>query len=157
MALFSYAPPIDRLIQGLKYAGQLNNARVLAELMAAKAESVFPRPDVIMPVPLHPTRLRERGYNQSLELARPIARRLALPLDYRSAKRVRATLPQTGLSLRERARNVRNAFAVTRPVAGLRIALVDDVMTTGYTVNALALCLRKAGATQVDVWVTARA
>jgi ComF family protein len=157
IALFSYASPIDHLIQGLKYAGRLNNARVLGELMAAKLKSVRPQPDVIMPVPLHPTRLRERGYNQSLELARPIARRLMLPLDYRSVKRIRATPPQTGLSLRERARNVRNAFAVTQPLAGLHIALVDDVMTTGHTMNALAACLRKAGAARVDVWLAARA
>ncbi len=156
-AVFRYAPPIDGLIQGLKYAGKLTNARVLGELMAAKMKAASPRPDLIMPVPLHRLRLRERGYNQSLELARLIARRLALPLDYRAIKRVRATSPQTGLSLKERARNVRGAFAVTRSLSGLYIALVDDVMTTGHTVNAVAACLRKAGAARVDVWLTARA
>jgi ComF family protein len=157
VALFAYAPPVDRLILGLKFHDQLHVARTLGELLALHVAGLDPRPDVLMPVPLHISRLRDRGYNQALELARPIARHLDLPLDHRGVVRTRATAPQLGLAPTQRLRNVRAAFAVTRPVRGLHIALVDDVMTTGSTVNALATCLLKGGAAAVDVWVAARA
>lgn len=154
-AVFRYGFPIDRLIQGLKYHGQLHYARVLGELLAARLADQ-PAPDCILPVPLHPTRLRERGYNQSLELARVVARRLQVKLDYRSLTRTRPTPPQTGLPLDERARNVRDAFALAPNFSARRVAIVDDVMTSGHTVNAAAKCLRRAGV-EVEVWVVARA
>lgn len=167
VAIFNYTAPVDRLIQGFKYHRKLNQARILGEIMAAALakipvtpNSISPsllRPEVIIPVPLHVSRLRERGYNQALELARPIARKLALPLDYRSVIRVRKTAPQIHLSLKLRERNVRNAFALTDKLPYKHIALIDDVMTTGYTLNALALCLRNAGAETIQAWVLARA
>ena len=155
-ALFRYSFPVDRLIQGLKYHGQLHHARVLGELLAAQLAE-RPAPDCILPVPLHPARLRERGYNQSLELARVVARTLEVKLDYRSLQRTRPTAPQTGLPLDERARNVREAFALAPGFSARRVAIVDDVMTSGYTVNAVAKCLRGAGVEEVEVWVVARA
>jgi ComF family protein len=155
-ALFRYSFPIDRLIQGLKYHGQLHHARVLGELLAARL-AARPTPECILPVPLHPARLRERGYNQSLELARILARRLGVKLDYRALQRTRPTVPQTGLALDERARNVRKAFTLAPGFNARRVAVVDDVMTSGHTVNAVAKCLRRAGVEEVEVWVVARA
>lgn len=157
-ALFHYQPPVDRLIQHLKYHRQLSLARVLGSLLAEHLRTgTIPRPDMLVPVPLHRTRLRERGYNQSLELARAVARQLDLPLATRAVRRVRATPPQTTLTSNERRRNVRNAFHATVDFSGKRIAIVDDVMTSGHTANALARCLRRAGAISVVVWVVARA
>ena len=155
-ALFRYSFPIDRLIQGLKYHGQLHHARVLGELLAAQLAE-RQAPDCILPVPLHAARLRERGYNQSLELARAVARTLHVKLDYRSLTRTRPTPPQTGLPLDERARNVRDAFALAPNFSPRHVAIVDDVMTSGHTVNAVAKCLRHGGVEEVEVWVVARA
>lgn len=157
-ALFRYASPVDRLVIGLKFHAQLLHARVLGALMAAQlAARNDPLPQLIVPMPLHRTRLRSRGFNQALELARPVARRLGVTLDYSALVRQRATGPQTELPLAARARNVRGAFRAARDLRGLRIALVDDVMTTGHTAAAAAGALRKAGADAVEVWVLARA
>lgn len=157
-AVFTYAPPVDRLIQGLKYHGRLEHSRVLGNYLGACITALDdPRPDVIVPVPLHPSRLRVRGYNQSLELARHVARRFSIPLDYRHTRRVRATLPQMELPRDQRKKNVRGAFQADPVFTGQHVAVVDDVMTSGHTVNALSECLRAAGAETVVVWVLARA
>lgn len=157
-ALFHYQPPVDRLIQHLKYHRQLSLARVLGRLLTEHLRTgTIPWPDMLVPVPLHRTRLRERGYNQSLELARVIAQQLGLPLATRAVRRVRATSSQTTLTSGERRRNVRNAFHTMVNFSGKRVAIIDDVMTSGHTVNALAKCLRRAGAIGVVVWVVARA
>lgn len=157
-AAFEYAPPVSQLIQDLKYHRQLYNARILGQYLAAHLETRNHQlPDVMVPVPLHPARLRERGYNQALELARPLARRLQLPLKPGAVRRIRATPPQTQLPRKLREKNVRGVFRVDTDVERLRVAIVDDVMTSGHTVNALAACLRKAGAAEVVVWVVARA
>ncbi len=157
-AVFRYAAPVDRLIQDLKYHKRLALARLLGGYLADRIvaqDGVLP--DVMVPVPLHVTRLRERGYNQSLELARVLAKRLSLPLEARTVLRVRATTSQTLLAPDARQRNVRDAFRAEADFSGRRVAIVDDVMTSGHTVNALARCLRRAGATGVVVWVVARA
>lgn len=156
-ALFRYAPPVDRFIHALKYQGALHYARVLGQLLAPRLWRLNSLPDLIIPVPLHGSRLRERGYNQALELARPLAKALNLPLDYRCLRRTRATAPQIALPPEQRRRNVHGAFWVDGSVKGRRVALVDDVMTTGHTVNAAAACLRQAKAKSVEVWVVARA
>jgi ComF family protein len=158
VAVFHYLPPLDVLVKRLKFNDELHLARLLGGLMAdslAGPDTVLP--DVIVPVPLHVQRLRERGFNQALELARPIAERLALPLDWRHVIRTRATDPQSDLPAKLRSRNVKGAFAVAPGFAARRIAIVDDVMTTGHTVNELALTLRRKGATNISVWVCARA
>jgi ComF family protein len=158
IALFRYDTPVDRLIQALKYRGQLDQARLLGTLLAQRLQAASPaRPDCLLPVPLHPARLRERGYNQSLELAKPVARALALPLERHAVQRVRATRPQMELARAERARNLRNAFQTEQDFHDQHIAIIDDVMTSGHTVNALARCLKRAGARRVSVWVIARA
>lgn len=157
-ALFRYAKPIDRLVIGLKFHAQLTHARVLGTLMAAHiAARGTPLPDLIVPMPLHPIRLRSRGFNQAIELARPLVTRLGVPLDYTALRRDRATDPQTELPLSARARNVRGAFQARPHVRGKHIALVDDVMTTGHTAAAAAGALRKAGAAMAEIWVFARA
>jgi ComF family protein len=156
-APFRYAAPLDRLIQGAKYSGRLDWVAILARQLAPRVLARAAQVDVLVPVPLHRSRLRERGYNQSLELARPLAGRFKLPL-LNAVARVRATPPQITLSHEERRRNVRDAFAVDNDeVKDLRIALIDDVMTSGATVDAVARTLHKAGAASVEVWVVARA
>jgi ComF family protein len=158
VAALRYATPIDRLVAGLKYHRRLELAHALGDLLATKLSDVAERPDLLVPVPLHSSRLRERGYNQALEIARVVAARLNIPLQADAARRVRATATQTALPLKQRSRNVRNAFRVTADeVTGKHVALVDDVMTSGHTVNALAKALRRAGAREVSVWVVARA
>lgn len=158
ISLYHYAEPITHLITGLKFQRQLGVARLLGEQLADHllVKTVL-RPDCILPVPLHSRRLASRGYNQALELARPIARRLGLPVETRLCVRTRATLPQTGLSAVERRSNLRKAFSLNYPCDYRHVAIVDDVMTTGQTVAALAQLLRKAGVKQVQVWTVARA
>ena len=158
-ALYRYAPPVDHFIRELKFHQQLGLARLLGEQLARRLLTETPRPDLIIPVPLHRARLRERGYNQALEIARPVARALGLPLDFRSLVRVRATAPQTGMTVKARRKNLRGAFALRDDAAvrNLHVALVDDVMTTGSTVQAAAQYLRASGAMEVDIWVIARA
>ncbi len=158
ISVFTYASPVDHLIQDLKFHHKLHVARLLGDIMASNlAQRVQTRPDLIIPVPLHSARLRERGYNQALELARPIARKFRLPIDYRSCKRLRATPAQSDLPATERPRNVEGAFNITGNFKGRHVAIIDDVMTTGSTVEELATALRKAEARAIDVWVCARA
>jgi hypothetical protein len=114
------------------------------------------RPDIILPVPLHPQRMRERGYNQALEIARALSRELAIPVDPSLCARLRATPPQVGLEREERRHNVRGAFGVIGPVAARHLVILDDVVTTGGTAGELARVLRQAGAARIDLWAVAR-
>ena len=159
-AVCAYAPPVDAMIQALKYGGQLAIGRVLGRLLARGAADFGLQLDVdcVLPVPLHPHRHAGRGFNQSAEIARYAARGLSLPVEPRLAVRLRETRPQVGLATAERRANLQDAFA-GRPglVRGRRIAIVDDVITTGSTVAELARALRQAGAASVDVWCVARA
>lgn len=157
-APLAYAWPVDRLIQGFKFNANLAAGRLLGELLAEFLEAAtLPKPDWLLPVPLHKSRLAERGYNQALELARPVSRRLGLALDPGLCRRLHATQVQSRLSFKERQRNLHRAFQVTRPLTGMHIAILDDVITTGATVTALALALRDAGAANIQVWSLARA
>lgn len=157
-AVFRYASPVDRLIQHLKYHGRLELSRVLGGYLAEHMLTLHdPLPDVVVPVPLHTTRLRERGYNQSLEIARFVSKELRVPLDWQGAQRIRPTAPQAELPRDQRRKNVRGAFTASKAFAGQRIAIVDDVMTSGHTVNALAESLLQSEASEVRVWVVARA
>jgi ComF family protein len=157
-ALFRYAAPVDHLLTGLKFHHRLCLSRLLGDLMAnVLASADRPLPELLVPVPLHRTRLRERGYNQALELALPIAKRLDIPLERQRCQRVRATFPQTRLSARDRRLNIKGAFRVAGTIEAHRVAIVDDVVTTGHTVRELARALRRAGAGEVEVWSCARA
>ena len=155
---YHYEPPLQDAIHLFKYRGKVALAKTLGALLR---ESWRDRPeaDLLMPVPLHPSRLRSWEYNQALLLADELNRALRLPLSYDNLVRVRTTPPQTELTRTERLTNLRRCFALQRPdaVAGKRILLIDDVMTTGATVNKCAKVLRKAGAAEVYVGVLARA
>lgn len=151
-----YARPLDRLLPRFKFHGDFAAGRLLSQLMA-DACAGLQRPDALVAIPLHRSRLRQRGYDQALELAAPLARMLELPLHRDLLVRRRITAPQSELSALARRRNVRNAFAVnTAAPCPSHVALVDDVMTTGATLHAAAIALRRAGVKRVDAWVCAR-
>jgi len=153
-----YAPPLDRMLQQLKFHQKLYFAKLLGELMADDIQARrLTMPDLLIPVPLHTQRLRQRGYNQALELARPIASRLALPFELHHCDRHKPTCEQTGLPAHKRQFNMVGAFRVSANLRNMHVTIIDDVMTTGATVNELAKQLRKAGARRIDVWVCARA
>lgn len=154
-ALFGYTAPVDRLVQQLKFGANLHIARLFATLMTERL-SMTTMPEYIIPVPLHRTRQRDRGFNQAVEIARPLARQLGRRLDIGTCVRIRPTPPQSQLNARQRRRNLRGAFALQQPLQGKHVALVDDVMTTGSTLNAVAELLRRAGAERIDVWLCAR-
>jgi ComF family protein len=156
-APFEYAHPLDLLLVRLKFARNLAAGRVLAQLaLDAFVESGISTPQAIVPVPLHRDRLRERGYNQALELARPFSDALGVPLS-EILVRHRATAAQSDLDAAARRRNVRGAFDVVGDDLPMHVALIDDVMTTGTTIRECARVLRGAGVERVDVWVLARA
>lgn len=151
-----YAPPLDRLLLRFKFHGDLAAGRLLAQLMA-QAFADRPRPAALLPVPLHRSRLRQRGYDQALELARPLAHSLDLPLLDSLLTRRHDTAPQSRLDAAARKRNLKDAFQVqASPLLPLHVTLIDDVMTTGATLQAAALALRRAGVARVDAWVCAR-
>jgi len=153
-----YAPPLDRLIQQLKFHQKLHIARLLGELMALDIQQqALPLPDLLLPVPLHNQRMRQRGYNQAAEVARILARVLGLTLDIQSCTRSKITREQSGLSAKRRKTNIKGAFQVGSDINARHIAIVDDVMTTGSTVGELSQALLDHGAKRVDVWVCARA
>ncbi len=151
-----YQPPVSQLIGDLKFRHRLHLARGLSRLFCEAMPSDLALPDLIVPVPLHPSRLRERGFNQSQELARRVAAEFELPLDNGGCRRILATAPQSRLDRRARRRNLRSAFTAEARFAGLRVALFDDVVTTGSTVTAATQALLRAGAAQVEVWALAR-
>ncbi|WP_260292735.1 ComF family protein [Sedimenticola hydrogenitrophicus] len=153
---FLYAAPIDRLIGQFKFSGRLAQGRLLSRLLGDHLERQATLPELLIPVPLHPSRLRQRGYNQALELARPLGRRFAIPLDHQSCSRIRHTRPQHALNKHQRRQNIRGAFQVSQPITARHVALVDDVVTTSNTVNELARQLKRAGVARVDVWAVAR-
>ncbi|MDD5329921.1 MAG: ComF family protein [Sulfuricella sp.] len=155
LAAFSYGFPIDRLLQAFKYAGSLALAEALAEPLAHLAAK-HPKPELLLPMPLHPARLKERGFNQALEIARPISRRLDIPLAADACRRTRDTPSQAGLKWQQRRGNVRGAFACDLDLTGKKVAILDDVMTTGSTLDELSRVLLKRGAAEVSAWVVAR-
>jgi ComF family protein len=155
VALFRYEFPVDRIIHALKYAHRLPVAAWLGDRLAAALAD--DPPELVVPLPLHPERLRERGFNQSAEIARALARRLARPLEIHAVERTRATPPQAGLPLKERSGNVRGAFECCSDLGGRSVLLVDDVMTSGATLRECARVLRLHGAGPITVAVAARA
>lgn len=157
LSLFYYEPPITRLILELKFNQNLAHARVLGELLAEKIlRQKLPLPKLIIPVPLHPQRLKERGFNQAIEIARPIARALQLPLDTESCQRIRHTAAQATLSADARLQNIKNAFHISKNLNQQAIAVVDDVITTGHTLMEFCNTLKKNGAGPITIWCCAR-
>lgn len=158
VAPFRYRYPLDALIRGLKYRDRLAYVRFLG---GALAEEVRARrlqlPECLLPVPLHWRRCIARGFNQSLEIAKVVGTRLAIPVDRGIVRRVRATPAQAGLPAKQRRRNLRGAFLVLQDPPWKRVAIVDDVVTTGATARAISRVLRRAGIEEVQVWAIARA
>ena len=152
-----YASPLKQLISHLKFHGNLTPAPLLAHsFIQVLGHRKTHLPECIIPVPLHPQRLRERGFNQALELARIISKQLNIPLDYSVCYRNKATPFQSGLSAKQRIHNLHNAFRVTKTHSYKHVAIFDDVVTTGTTVNELAKQLRQSGVETIEVWAIAR-
>ena len=154
-AVFAYRFPLDALVQALKYGANLAVAGVLGETLARAVAAE--RVDVIVPMPLSVQRLRARGFNQAHEIARSVARATGIPVAAEACRRVIDTAAQATLPWKERARNVRGAFVCDADLSGRSVAVVDDVMTTGATLDELAKSLKRAGAVEVRGWVVARA
>jgi ComF family protein len=151
----SYEYPANALVLGLKYRGGLAFARPLASCLA-EALDAEPYPDIVIPMPLSPGRLVERGFNQAAELARLAASEFGLKISAALVRRNRESAPQASLPWKERAHNVRNAFHCGVNLQGKSVAVVDDVLTTGATLNELALALKRQGARQVTGWMATR-
>jgi len=159
MCPLRYEFPADRLVQAFKFKRQLAAGRILSHLMCEQVIGRgIPHPDALIPVPLHSFRMIKRGFNQAYELGNYLGRILDIPLLGSSLRRNRNTKAQSGLSRKQRRKNVRGAFYWRgRTLPGKHIALVDDVMTTGTTMAECTRVLKKAGARRVDVWLAARA
>ena len=156
-AAHAYGFPVDRLIGALKYGGQLALAAPLGDMLAAAVERhCRVRPELLLPVPLAAARQRSRGFNQAIEIARVVSRKLGVPMG-RGLVRCVDTAPQAGRTAAQRRQALRGAFGVTMPFHHQRVALVDDVMTTGSTLAEAARCLLAAGVGSVDAFVVARA
>lgn len=151
----AYAFPANALVLGLKYRRDLACARPLAAGLARALEQE-PYPDLVIAMPIAPARLAERGFNQAAELARLAASEFGLRVEVSLARRTRESAPQATLPWKERARNVRGAFECTADLHGKTVAVVDDVLTTGATLNALARVLKQRGACQVVGWIATR-
>lgn len=152
---FAYQSPIDALVLRFKRGADLACGRVLAQLLAERAQ-YWPKPDLLLGVPLHLSRLRERGFDQAALIAKDVSEKLNIPHQL-SLQRMRATPSQAGLSALQRRLNVRGAFQAHNLTGFLHVALIDDVATTASTLNACALACLRAGAKRVDAWVLARA
>ena len=156
-AVFLYEFPVDRLIGAFKYGHRLSLAAYFGRQMATVFQAVNADIDVLIPLPLHPSRLKERGFNQALELARTVAKTLNKPLDTKICRRTRATKPQVELRGAERLKNLRGAFACDADLRGKNVLLVDDVMTSGASVNECSRSLKARGAADITLLVLARA
>ena len=162
LAAVDYVAPLDGLVLGLKFGARLPLAPWFAQRLrdALLAQPGWPLPDLLCPVPLGPRRLRERGFNQALEIARPLGRMTGVALQPRLTTRAVETAAQSGVTPRERARNIRGAFDIAPGMAqlvqGRHVGVVDDVMTSGHTLNELAATLKAAGAARVSNLVFAR-
>ena len=152
-----YASPLKELIGHLKFHGNLSYTPLLAQTFINSLKHRKNNlPECIIPVPLHQQRLRERGFNQALELARIIAKQLHIPVDYTLCQRNKATPFQSGLSAKQRKQNLKGAFSVEKTRLYKHVAIFDDVVTTGTTVNELAKQLRQSGVETIEVWAIAR-
>ncbi|MSP86268.1 MAG: ComF family protein [Methylotenera sp.] len=157
-SLFTYGFPINTLVQCYKYVSTLNLGRIFGQLLVTKAslETI----DLVIPMPMHPTRLKERGFNQALEIVKVLSKDYAEKLGYASVTRQKLTPPLASLSLKDRIKSIKGVFMVTTnllpQIKNKRIAIVDDVMTTGASLNELAKTLKQADAIHVECWVVAR-
>ena len=154
---YIYSSPIKQLISQLKFHGNLTYSPLLAHsFIGALRRRTSNLPECIIPVPLHKARLRERGFNQALELSQIVGKQLKIPTNYSLCQRNKSTPFQSGLSAKQRKLNLKNAFSITKAHQYKHVAIFDDVVTTGTTVNELALSLKNSGVEFVEVWAIAR-
>jgi ComF family protein len=155
---FRYGYPVDHLVRAFKFHRRLAYGRVLGELLARSLSMNYANtwPEIIIPVPLADARFRERGFNQAIEIGRRVELHLGIPLRADVVTRCRETREQAGLDSKERRRNLRRAFSVLGKLPAKHIAILDDVITTGSTMNELARTLRRAGARRIEAWAVAR-
>jgi ComF family protein len=154
-AAFVYQFPVDRLIQAMKYQEQLALTGIFAEKLLARIDKTH-LPDYLIPMPLHPAKLKRRGFNQALLIANLLADALTIPLLANTCHRLRDTPSQTDLPWSERSKNVLDAFSCEMDLTGKHVALIDDVMTTGASLNELARAVQKCGGADISAWVVAR-
>lgn len=155
---FRYEAPISTLIVQLKFQQKLGCARILSQLLHEYIrQQPSYLPECIIPIPLHQQRLRQRGFNQALEIAKPLGKALNIPVLHNACYRRKNTLPQSQLSASARRSNIASAFALRRKTVFQHVAIIDDVMTTGHTVRALSKLLRQEGVETIDIWCCARA
>lgn len=154
-SLFNYQQPVDQLIAAFKYHDKTYLTKLFADLMFQQLQH-RPLPQLLVPIPLYHRRLRERGYNQSSELAKALSRRLAIAVCHHTLIRSRDTQPQASLPFSQRKRNIHKAFKLVNHKIPPHVALIDDVLTTGYTATAAAKLLRQNGAVTIEVWTIAR-
>lgn len=157
LAALRYQHPVDHLVHSFKFAGKLHYGRLLAQLLGDYLQNRNPDwPEMLLPVPLHPNRLKQRGFNQATELAHALGKRFSIPVSTTACRRMLDTAPQSSLEKPDRRRNIRGAFSLHGQLTTQHIALIDDVVTTGSTTAELARVFKRAGVTQVDVWAVAR-
>ena len=154
---FVYAQPLEWMIQQIKFNSRLSYTRVLSDLMMSRLPVMETRPDCIIAVPLHARRLTQRGFNQSLEIIRPLASHLNIPVDNKSCRRKKHTLPQSGMDAKQRRKNIKGVFEFENKKDYQHIMLFDDVITTGSTVNELSRLIKRQGVKRIDVWSLLRA
>jgi len=158
ISLLHYQEPVDYLIKHMKYHNQLSIAELMGKLLVEKInQSDQPIPEQIIPVPLHFSRLQQRGYNQAVEIARSISRAFNIPINLTDCSRKRNTIPQYDLPSNLRSDNMREAFEVINEISAKHVAIVDDVMTTGSTVWEFSQVLIDSGVERVDIWTCSRA
>lgn len=156
-APLKYEREIAPLISGFKFRNKLEYGKLLSQILADFLKQHIDHwPELLIPVPLHKNRLRERGYNQSLEIARLLGKQFSIPIDIQSLQRHRDTKHQSELNYTDRRKNIKSAFTLTKPLNIKRVALIDDVITTGETVAEISQLLKRGGVQQVDVWALAR-
>jgi ComF family protein len=156
-APYLYQGNMRYLVTQLKFAQQYKHARLLGQLLAQYIAENAQAVECILPMPLHKKRYRERQFNQSIEIARQVDKQLAIPVDLYSCIRQRDTAQQSSLPAKQRQKNMKNAFKMVKQLQVQHVAILDDVMTTGASVGALASCLKQSGVSKVDVWVCTRA
>lgn len=158
ISLLHYQAPVDYLIKHMKYHNQLSIAELMGKLLVEKIkQSSQPIPEQIIPVPLHFSRLQQRGYNQAIEIARSISRAFNIPINLTDCSRKRNTTPQYDLPSNLRADNMREAFEIINEIPAKHIAIVDDIMTTGSTVWEFSQAIIDSGVERVDIWTCSRA
>jgi ComF family protein len=159
-AIFMYEPPIKRLITNFKFHHQLKHTRLFSALLAQKIQAYYynkPQPQALIPMPLHNKRLKERGFNQSDILCKPLSKQCGIIMDTTLCKRIKNTHAQSLLDAKARKQNIRGAFSIQKKSTYTHVAIIDDVITTGLTTRELAETLKKSGINTIDCFALARA